>query len=124
MLTAYGDIPMAVQALKAGAYDFIEKPYNDGDLVEHLRKALESDETLRSQRHERAQLMELFALLTDREWEVMRRLVEGQTSKRIAEDLGIGERTVETHRQRIMHKLEVDSVADLVRLASRLLDHP
>lgn len=124
VITAYGDIPMAVRALKSGAFDFIEKPYTSGSLLERIHQALARDETLRMRRQERAQLEARLTQLTPREREVMKHLVDGRSNKRIAKVLAIGERTVETHRQRIMHKLEADSVADLTRLAIRLLDHP
>ncbi len=102
MVTGYGDIPMAVRALKSGAFDFIEKPYIDAQLLARIQQGLASDEVHRLRRQERAELEARHALLTPREREVMQRMMQGRLSKQIAHELGIGDRTVETHRQHIM----------------------
>lgn len=117
MVTGYGDIPMAVRALKSGAFDFIEKPYTDAQIVARIQQGLASDEVRHLRRQERAELEARHALLTPREREVMQRMVGGRLSKQIAHELGIGDRTVETHRQHIMKKMQAGSVAELVRLA-------
>lgn len=124
MVTGYGDIPMAVRALQSGAFDFIEKPYLDAQILARIQKGLARDEVRRLQRQERAQLEARHALLTPRERDVMQRMMEGRLSKQIAHELGIGDRTVETHRQHIMKKMQAGSVAELVRLAMRLLETP
>ena len=124
MVTGYGDIPMAVRALKSGAFDFIEKPYTDAQILARIQQGLASDEVRRLQRQERAELEARHALLTHREREVMQCMVEGRLSKQIAHELGIGDRTVETHRQHIMKKMQAGSVAELVRLAMRLFETP
>jgi two-component system, LuxR family, response regulator FixJ len=124
MVTGYGDIPMAVRALKSGAFDFIEKPYTDAQILARIQQGLASDEVRRLQRQERAELEARHALLTPREREVMQCMVEGRLSKQIAHELGIGDRTVETHRQHIMKKMQAGSVAELVRLAMRLFETP
>ncbi|MGH8579383.1 MAG: response regulator transcription factor [Gammaproteobacteria bacterium] len=124
MLTAYGDIPMAVRALKSGAVDFIEKPYTDEQLLEHIERALRRDRKRLRHVQERAQMAEHLACLTPREREVMDLVVQGHRSQRIAKKLGISERTVETHRQRIMDKMHVGSVAELVRVTIVALGHP
>lgn len=119
MLTAYGDIPMAVRALKSGAVDFIEKPYTDEQLLERIEQAVRMN-----RKRERAQVAEHLACLTPREREVMDLMVQGHPSRRIAKELGISERTVETHRQRTMGKMQVGSVADLVRVTVVVLERP
>jgi two-component system, LuxR family, response regulator FixJ len=124
MVTGYGDIPMAVRALKSGAFDFIEKPYTDAQILARIQQGLASDEVRRLRRQERAEIEARHALLTPREREVMQRMVEGRLSKQIAHELGIGDRTVETHRQHIMKKMQAGSVAELVRLAMRLFETP
>lgn len=124
MVTGYGDIPMDVRALKSGAFDFIEKPYTDAQILARIQQGLASDEVRRLRRQERAEIKARHALLTPREREVMQRMVEGRLSKQIAHELGIGDRTVETHRQHIMKKMQAGSVAELVRLAMRLFETP
>jgi two-component system response regulator FixJ len=119
MLTAYGDIPMAVRALKSGAVDFIEKPYTDEQLLKRIEQAVRMNH-----KRARAQVAEHLACLTPREREVMDRMVQGHPSRRIAKELGISERTVETHRQRTMDKMQVGSVAELVRVTVVVLERP
>jgi FixJ family two-component response regulator len=119
-LTGRGDIPMSVRAIKAGAVDFLTKPVNDVDLLRSVRVALQLAAQQRERASESAVLKERFARLTPREREVMKHVVAGQLNKQIAADLGTGEQTIKIHRARVMEKMEVASLADLVRAAERL----
>ena len=116
ILTGHGDVPMAVEALKAGAVDFIEKPFDPDRLLNSLRQAMSRDAEIRETRsaHEEFQLQ--VDKLTPRECEVMDFMVLGQSNKMIAAKLGISPRTVEIYRARVMEKMEVRSLAELVRL--------
>lgn len=118
-LTAHGDIPISVRAMKSGAVDFLVKPCGDEKLLVTIRQALERDRQLRSGRAEKERLFQLMATLTPREHEVMLGVVAGQLNKQIAADLGTVEKTIKVHRARVMKKLGVVSVADLVRLSER-----
>ena len=118
-LTSHGDIPKSVQAMKHGASDFLTKPVNDEDLLAAVRAAIEKD---RARRREQAELSEIrarLATLTPREREVLEYVVTGKLNKQIAGDLGTVEQTVKVHRARVMEKLKVQSVAELVRLTER-----
>jgi FixJ family two-component response regulator len=118
-LTGTADIPKSVRAMKHGASDFLTKPVNDEDLLAAVRVAIEKDRVLR---HEQADLSEIrarLATLTPREREVLEYVVTGKLNKQIAGDLGTVEQTVKVHRARVMEKLRVRSVAELVRLAQR-----
>ena len=119
-LTGHGDIPMSVKAIKAGAVDFLTKPVKDGDLLRAVRAALQRATEQRELISEIALLRQRYASLTPRESEVMAHVVAGQLNKQIAGDLGIVERTVKAHRARVMEKMGVVSLADLVRAAGRL----
>ena len=119
-LTGHGDIPMSVQAIKAGAVDFLTKPVNDADLLRAVRVALQRAAEQRERASEMAKLRERLASLTPREREVMGHVVAGQLNKQIAGDLGTGEHTIKVHRARVMEKMGVESLADLVRAAERL----
>src|SRR5688572_19664367 len=119
-LTGHGDIPMSVQAIKAGAVDFLTKPVNDGDLLRAVRAALRLSIERRDLILELALLQQRHSRLTPREREVMEHVVSGQLNKQIAGDLGTGEQTIKVHRARVMEKMGVESVADLVRAAERL----
>jgi len=119
-LTGHGDIPMSVQAIRAGAVDFLTKPVNDADLLRAVRTALEQAVKQRDLISKTALLHERHARLTPREREVMERVVAGQLNKQIASDLGTGEHTIKVHRARVMEKMGVESLADLVRAAERL----
>lgn len=117
MITAYGDVPMAVKAIKYGAVDFIEKPIDSESLLESIRRCFKDYNVQRARSEQRKQFTKRLKLLTPREREVMDLLVQGKTNKEIAEVLGLSPRTVEVHRAAIKRKLDVKSASDLVRLA-------
>ena len=119
-ITGHGDVPMAVTAMKSGAADFIQKPFRDQDLIERINKALARDLERRKRRAEQDEIRGRIALLTPREKEVMERVVRGQANKVIAMDLGVSQRTVELHRARVMRKLRMRSVAELVHAVDRI----
>jgi FixJ family two-component response regulator len=119
-LTGHGDIPMSVQAVKAGAVDFLTKPVNDAGLLHAVRAALQRASEQRDVISEMALLRQRYSLLTPREREVMEHVVAGQLNKQIARDLGTGEQTIKVHRARVMGKMGVESLADLVRSGERL----
>ena len=114
-VSAHGDVPTAVNALKGGAVDFIQKPFDYRDAVAAVRRALERDAQAREQRVRRDQLAERLAALTERERGVLQRIIEGKPNKVIAAELDISVKTVEAHRARVMEKMAVDSVAELVQ---------
>ena len=116
ILTGYAEVPTAVRALKMGAVDFIEKPFSDEALLDRVLKAIEIDRQARVANAERAAAEARLTLLTSREREVMERVIAGKANKVIATELGIGEKTVEAHRAQVMKKVEVDSLAELIRL--------
>jgi len=116
IITGHGDVPMAVRAMKSGAVDFIEKPFNDELLLESIRKALAVDEKQRELQSQRARVAARLAHLTPREHEVMVMVTEGRSNKEIATDLGVSAKTVEAHRARVMEKMEAGSLAELVRM--------
>jgi RNA polymerase sigma factor (sigma-70 family) len=115
-VTGHGDVPAAVSALKGGAVDFIEKPFDYRMAVRTVERAFERDRENRERRARQAALDARLALLTEREREVMARVVEGRPNKAIAQDLDISVKTVEVHRAKVMEKLGADSVAELVQL--------
>jgi RNA polymerase sigma factor (sigma-70 family) len=117
IITGHGDVPMAVRAMKAGAIDFIEKPFNDELLLESIRNALNLDVEQRAAQAERAEIATRLANLTPREHEVMEMVTEGCANKEIAQTLGVSAKTVEAHRSRVMEKMQADSLADLVKMA-------
>ena len=119
-ITGHGDVPMAVDAMKSGATDFIQKPFRDQELIERIHGALRRDRETRTSRAQRHALRERLALLTPRETEVMQRVVRGEANKVIAMDLGLSQRTVELHRARVMHKLKMRSLAELVAAVGKL----
>lgn len=118
-ITAHGDIPMAVQAVKDGALDFVQKPFRDQDLIDKIQGALQQDAQIRRQVAERSEITERIDSLTPRELEVMQLVVEGKPNKVIAHSLGISQRTVEIHRSRVMEKMEAESVPHLVQMVLR-----
>jgi len=119
-ITGHGDVPMAVNAMKSGAADFIQKPFRDQDLIDRIHNALARDQEARKWRAEESVIRDRIALLTPREVEVMQRVVRGQANKVIAMDLGVSQRTVELHRARVMHKLEMRSLAELVSAIGKI----
>jgi FixJ family two-component response regulator len=119
-ITGRGDIPTSVRAMKGGAVDFLTKPVNDKDLLAAVRNALEIDRLARETQVEMEALRERLASLTPREREVLGQVVAGRLNKQIAADLGTVEKTIKVHRGRIMEKMAVRSLADLVRIAERL----
>jgi len=119
-LTGHGDIPMSVHAMKAGAVEFLTKPFRAQELLDAIRSAIERDRTMRAERQERTELRRRYASLTPRERDVLERIVAGLLNKQIAGELGTSEATVKEQRGHVMAKMQAGSVADLVRLASRL----
>ncbi len=119
-LTGHGDIPMSVKAIQHGAVDFLTKPVNDDDLLEAVRVAIEKDRHQRQTRAEVAEIQQRLATLTPREREVLEHVVSGHLNKQTAADLGTVEKTIKVHRARMMEKMKVHSVAELVRLAGRV----
>lgn len=120
-ITAHADVPSSVEALKAGAFDFLEKPFSQEKLIATITQALEKDAELRSNRHLRDDYRKRFEKLTEREFEVMQMLISGSanhSSKTIAKELDISPRTIEHHRMRILEKTEAHSVAELVKFAA------
>ncbi|KAB2843291.1 MAG: response regulator transcription factor [Burkholderiales bacterium] len=115
-LTGHGDIPLAVGALKKGAFDFVEKPFNDNELVDRVQRALETDAAREAARASSAEIEARGAQLTSREREVMELIVAGLYNKVIADRLGIAVRTVEVHRARVFEKMGVRSAVELVQL--------
>lgn len=116
-ITGHGDVQMAVRAVQAGAFDFVEKPFNDQDLLDRIQKAITHDAGQRGKEEQRSQLKALFASLTPREREVLDRVVEGMSNKGIANALGLSAKTVEVHRAKVMEKLHARSLSDLVKMA-------
>ncbi|MEA3277836.1 MAG: response regulator transcription factor [Pseudomonadota bacterium] len=117
IITGHGDVAMAVRAMKAGAVDFIEKPFNDEALLASIRNALDFDEKQRVLQSQRAQIATRLAELTPREHEVMDMVTDGRSNKEIAAALGVSTKTVEAHRARVMEKMRASSLAELVRMA-------
>jgi FixJ family two-component response regulator len=120
-ITAHGDIPMSVRALKAGAVEFLPKPFRDQDLLDAIQQALQRDGAAQEQQAEIHDLEERFHTLTAREREVMTFVVSGMLNKHIAAEIGASEATVKVHRGNVMRKMQAGSVVDLVRMADKLL---
>ena len=118
-ITGHGDVPMAVSALKKGAADFIEKPFNDQDMVGLIESCMKQDRTAAAKRAESASVAQRRDSLTQREQEVLALVVAGKLNKQIADELGISIKTVEVHRSRVMQKMGANSVAELVQLSLR-----
>ena len=116
-LTGRGNIPMSVEAMKQGAVDFLTKPTNDEDLLAAIRAGIRKDRANRHAEAERSSIQQQLATLTPREREVLRHIIAGRPNKQVAADLGIVEKTVKVHRARILKKMKVQSLAELVRMA-------
>jgi FixJ family two-component response regulator len=116
-ITGHGDVPMAVSAIKRGAYDFIEKPFQDRELLARIEAVMKADPRSAADRERRHVVASRLTMLSQREREVMDRVIDGKSNKCIAKELGITVKTVEAHRARMMGKLDVGSVAELVRLS-------
>jgi two-component system response regulator FixJ len=127
VITAHAEVPMAVRAVKAGAVDFIQKPFSDQLLLDRVRQALEIDRQDRETRQRREEARRRIAILTAREREVLELVVSGRSNKEAAATLGVATKTIEVHRARVMEKMQVDSVAELVIacvLAGALRENP
>ena len=123
-ITAHGDIPMSVRALKSGALEFLTKPFRDQDLLDAIHQALERDRVAREQQSEIRNLQERVRTLTGREQEVMNLVVSGMLNKQIASEIGASEATVKIHRGNVMRKMKAGSIVDLVRMADKLKPSP
>jgi FixJ family two-component response regulator len=119
-ITAHGDIPMAVQAMKAGAIDFLSKPFREEDLLDAVRKALERDAAFRARQAEVGEIRNKVDRLTARQRQIMSRVVAGKLNKQTAAELGVTENTVKVHRHRIMERMGANSLADLIHMLERL----
>jgi two-component system, LuxR family, response regulator FixJ len=115
-MTGHGDIPMAVEAMQHGAFDFLQKPFRDQDLLDRIQRAVIKDGELRKSLGEHNRIRERLASLTPREREVLDLMVKGMQNKAVAQELGVSPRTVEIHRARVMEKMSVQSVAELVHM--------
>lgn len=119
-LTGHGDIPMSVRAMKAGAMDFLQKPFNDQDLLDAIHRAIDKDRRTRQERIELSEIQRRVDSLTPREREVFGLVVKGRLNKQIAYELGLSEKTVKVHRARVMEKMQAESLANLVRWADKV----
>jgi len=119
-ITGHGDIPMAVEAMQRGAIDFIPKPFRDNELLDRINKALEIDKLSRESSVERDEVEKRIEKLTPREEQVLQLVAQGKANKVIASDLNVSQRTVEIHRARVMAKMQVRSLAELIRLVIKV----
>jgi two-component system response regulator FixJ len=122
-ITGHGDVPMAVEAMQAGAFDFLQKPFRDQDLIDRIQRALEKDRANRAGLNERSLILERLESLTPREREVLALVTSGKPNKVMAGELGVSQRTVEIHRSRVMEKMSASSLAQLVRMMMDLGEH-
>lgn len=123
-ITGQGNIPMSVKAMKAGAIDFLAKPFEDDALLRAIESAIEKDRHMRCEQAELQELHQRLERLTTREREVLDLVITGMLNKQIAAQLGTAEKTIKVHRGRVMHKMEVRSIAELVHLAEQAGIHP
>jgi FixJ family two-component response regulator len=123
-ITGHGDVPSSVRAMKGGAVDFLQKPFDDKELLDCIARALRRSREQRARRAERALVQARFNTLTPREREVLTLVVTGKLNKQIAGDLGIAEKTIKVHRGRVMAKMHAGSVAELVRMFEKLGELP
>jgi len=119
-ISGYGDVPMAVQVMKAGAVDFLQKPFREQELLECVQAALRRDQAQRESEEQVASVLSGYRSLTKREKEIMKLVVTGQINKQIAAQVGLSEVTVKIHRAQVMHKMGTPSLADLVRAADKI----
>jgi FixJ family two-component response regulator len=115
-MTGHGDVPMAVEAMQHGAFDFLQKPFRDQDLLDRIQKAIAKDAQSRASLGEHERIRARLETLTAREREVLDLMIQGKQNKAIAQDLDVSPRTIEIHRARVMEKMEAQSVAELVRM--------
>ena len=118
-ITGHGEVPLSVRAMKAGAVDFLEKPFNDQQLLDAIHQAIASDEPVRRERAARAEVQRRFETLTHREREVLVLVVTGLLNKEIGAELRVSEKTIKVHRARVMEKMEANSLPHLVRMAQK-----
>jgi two-component system response regulator FixJ len=123
-ITGHGDIPMAVEAMQQGAFDFLQKPFRDQDLLDRVQRALEKDKSNRALLREKSRIQERRDSLTPREREILELMTRGKPNKVMAADLGVSQRTVEIHRARVMEKMGASSLAQLVRMVMDLDGSP
>ena len=119
-MTGHADVPMAVEAMQAGAFDFLQKPFRDQDLLDRIQRALQHDSQLRGEQQQAQQLRERYATLTPREVQVMKLMTDGRPNKLMAVDLNLSQRTIEIHRAHVMEKMQARSLAQLVRMSLQL----
>jgi FixJ family two-component response regulator len=118
-VTGHGTVPLSIRAMKAGAVDFLQKPFEDQDLLDAVQRAIEKDGQASVERRETGEIKRRVESLTQRETQVLHGVAEGKLNKQIAHDLGLSENTVKTHRAHIMQKMQADSLADLIRLTGK-----